>query len=577
MTHKRSTPWGSAEATAWGAIVLLAFSLRAAALDRHELWLDESCTSYVVHYFAAWPAEGPPWAEVAHLPYFALLKSWSVVAGETAVSLRYFSVLVGVAAVVMVGLLGRKAAGRAAGIVALLLAATNPLHIHYCREARVYALWTLVIAACACLLRRAADSERRRDWAAFAFAAWLAVFVHYYTLLWLPSTLAAVLVTQNRGRFIRRWLITVGSLALALIPMMLILVVPNAGTGPRRWLQEAWAEPSAVPIVARSILALLPAGWYPNYLGEVGAADEWLAAVWGKAASTALTVTPAALLVGLFTWMAVSRYGLAKASAVPDACEAGVPIRGFVGSIEPQGNIKESAPRGREGQPGEWLWLLTLSLGFLSTAWLCSTCWRPMYVVGRYDLAAWPTLVAALALAVVHVGRGARTAARRWALPGALTLVLILSSAAVLRAAWAVEPSRDTAERVRRLSAAVDEGDLVISVGLYRWFLDHELRARGNSLEWLSFPPNHDGQLCWEDAQSELAAPGELESGVREVLARVDRALQERRGVWLLAQGEPGTPRWDVDRRLFETLAGAGVEIDLRDEWLGLAALRRGN
>ncbi|MCO6437488.1 MAG: glycosyltransferase family 39 protein [Phycisphaerae bacterium] len=535
--NHRQTSVRNVEALAWIGILALAAFLRFYDLGRFQLWLDESCTSYVVFHLASWPTEGPPWAEVAHLPYFGLLRGWTYLFGESGCALRSLSATAGVLGVLAVGMLARRAGGRTAGLIALILAAVNPLQIHYSREARVYALWILALTICLLLLRRAAESGRWRYWLAYGLAAWVAVLLHYYTLLWIPATAAVLLVGSNRRRTARRWIVTHAVLGFALVPVLIGLVIPNAETGPRRWLQQVWEGYPPWAAMARSISVMLPAGWYPNYLGEVGAADDWLAATWGAMPAGIVVWAPLIAFVALVVW------GLLR--------------------------IRTNRSRAVEA-----FWLLAGTLAFLVLAWLASLLWRPAYVVGRYDLAAWPMLIGGMAILIAQTGRRSGRVAGRVVLPAVITSVLTVCSAVTIYAAASVVPQRDTQERVRRIAAEVSPGDLIISVGLYRWFLDHAWRRQGVDVEWLSFPRRHDRQLCWDDAEAELQHPGEIEADVAFTLGRIRDALENGRHVWLLAQGEPETPRWEVDRHLFEALHGADIEIALRDAWLGLAELR---
>ena len=83
----------------------------------------------------------------------------------------------------------------------------------------------------------------------------------------------------------------------------------------------------------------------------------------------------------------------------------------------------------------------------------------------------------------------------------------------------------------------------------------------------------HDRQLCWYNADAELADPAGIEKGVSDVAHSIEEALAHGRRVWLLVPRDPAGARWEVDRNLFKRLAEMGVDVQPVDEALGLGRL----
>ncbi len=132
-------------------IVLLALVLRLARLGFQPLWWDEGWSLYF--------ATSDPGAMLQltavdiHPPlYYLLLHVWIGLFGPSPISVRLLSVLIGVAAVPLIYLAGRRLFGQRVpadsagkvGLLAALLLAISPFHIYYSQEVRMYGLVTLL-------------------------------------------------------------------------------------------------------------------------------------------------------------------------------------------------------------------------------------------------------------------------------------------------------------------------------------------------------------------------------------------------------------------------------------------------
>ena len=118
--------------------------------------------------------------------------------GDSAWAMRSYSAICGCIAVLLVGILAGKLGGRRAGLAAALLAAVHPLHIYYSQEARVYALWSVLVAACLLALVHAARTLRPKWWALYATLAWITTLTHYDPLFWPPGTAAVLALAAGR-------------------------------------------------------------------------------------------------------------------------------------------------------------------------------------------------------------------------------------------------------------------------------------------------------------------------------------------------------------------------------------------
>lgn len=507
-----------------GLVLIASGWIRFEGLTADELWLDEVCTYYCVKHGDAWPADGPDRdREVTHRAYLLALRTWTKVVGNDAWGLRSFSALAGMATVGMLGVLTARLVGRTTGLVTALLAAVNPLHVHYSQEARAYAMWCLVVTLGLFCLIRAAQRMTWRWWAAYAASALLAMKTHDCTAFLLPATLGAIVIVGRRRRFLGQWLAVHLVLGFLLIVSMWGFLQTQVGGGSKAWIAREWAGYPPWAAVLKSVWAMLPSGGYPNYLGPLSNATGWGGAL---------------LSAALLLWVLFER------------------------------NRRDS----QEWRIGKTA--LVVTLGFLAVAWVFSMTVYPAYVVGRYDLAAWPGMMIGLGTLTIAAGRGLNDRTR-WMVTVCVTLAFAVCGVSTIQAARERPAVNDLAERAKRMAAVVGRDDLLVSVSIYKWFLLYEWDRIGFAPNVISFPPEHDRQLGWEDAVSELKDPAGLDQGVESVVGKITDTLATGRRVWLIAQGKPEGPRWDVDRRLFEALRTHGFSIAPVDDWLGLAKVER--
>jgi hypothetical protein len=181
-------------------LTLLALLLRAVRLDFQPLWWDEGYSVWFAHQ-----ALGEMLRLTAldiHPPlYYALLGAWARGLGWDPVALRWLSVAVGAATVPLIYLVGDWLSGRRVGLVAAFLLATNPLHIFYAQEVRMYALvalWALLALGAAGrwlgLGRRIRGDTQPAAWgwlAGYVAAITLALYTQYYAAFLLLGLTAA--------------------------------------------------------------------------------------------------------------------------------------------------------------------------------------------------------------------------------------------------------------------------------------------------------------------------------------------------------------------------------------------------
>jgi len=131
-----------------GGLVVVALGLRIYALGAESLWVDEVFTTRVVlDYSPAYillrlPIQDP------HPPlYYELLWLWTRVTGVSETSVRALSALAGAVSVPLVYAVADRLYDRRVGLLAALFFAVSPFYVWYGREARMYAVMTLLALA----------------------------------------------------------------------------------------------------------------------------------------------------------------------------------------------------------------------------------------------------------------------------------------------------------------------------------------------------------------------------------------------------------------------------------------------
>jgi uncharacterized membrane protein len=200
-------------------VTLLALVVRLVHIGGQSFSMDEIAELTIAHGSLSeilWAGDGfPPL-------YHFLLHGWLTLWGTDAAA-RWLSALIGATTVPVVWLIGRQIGGFRTALASSLLMALLPLHIYYCQEARAYPLYTLLAATALWLFFRALESDRWRDWAWYALACVLGMYSHYYFASVVALSGLLLLLERRSWPRLRRGLASYGFLALASLPLTLLL------------------------------------------------------------------------------------------------------------------------------------------------------------------------------------------------------------------------------------------------------------------------------------------------------------------------------------------------------------------
>jgi hypothetical protein len=198
-------------------LTALAALLRFSTLAVQSYEGDELDTVWLVRMGLHKMVETIPRTESTPHIYYLLAWVWARIFGTGEVGLRSLSALLGTAAVLIAGEVGRKLVSRRAGILAAALVAVNPLLVWYSQEARAYALLVFLAGFSLLFFVRALKDGRPRDTWGWALVSALALATHYFAaFLIVPEALWLV---HRRGRLVLLSAALPTVTAAALVPL----------------------------------------------------------------------------------------------------------------------------------------------------------------------------------------------------------------------------------------------------------------------------------------------------------------------------------------------------------------------
>lgn len=513
----RSQDWWLAVAGL--SLGVLAFNL--AMVFRAPLWLDEAHTYWVIRD-GFQPIFGKL-AQDVHPPLYFCLTSWvTFFLGIELWALRFLSVLAAAATVPVVYWTARAFVSRPWAFGAALFVATHPLFDYYAFEARSYGLFLLLLtAALGTVFRAAAPGSSRWTWGALVALSVLLLQTDNLAVFVLPPlVLTGALLAGERWRPVGLRLLGAQAVAFAAyLPWFLTAVRAEGGVA---WIADFWAGSIKWMGPIRSLLGFGVAAEYPQYLGPAGAI---------KSLPVAGAVLTGILLLASLAW--------------------------------PRGRPAGESALGPQPRVALALWL---GVGSLVLLWAYSWIRHPIYLVGRYDLVAFPFAALLFCLGARSIGERLR----RPAVGGALLALCAAINVSGTTQLWTkIDANAPPHEEivVNYLTArGGGRGDLVITRGHIAFLiLRYAFDRAGLNSEFMPYPAAVGIHPGWYDAEIFLRDPARLEADAGQIAHRVAEALAEGRRVWLLDDG---------DARVDNLLIAALARIALPDAANSAPALR---
>lgn len=189
-----------------GLIVFAALSL--VTIIHSSFWFDEAFGAYMIHYnfidIVRYTATD------VHPPMFYwLLKSWSLIFGNTELALRSMSVFFGGIAIIFGYLLTNRLFNKTAARISLIFMVLAPMFIRYSQEARMYMLVAAIALVATYVLTIAMESKKKLPWVIYGILIALGMWVHYYAaIIWIAHLIwhaDNVRRTAKKGEFRKKF------------------------------------------------------------------------------------------------------------------------------------------------------------------------------------------------------------------------------------------------------------------------------------------------------------------------------------------------------------------------------------
>ncbi len=500
-------------------ILALSAALRFYGLGRDGLWADEAFTAF----WARLPLADllAQLKEDCHAPLsYVVAKLLLGLVGEGEWQVRLPSAILGVSAVGLIYLAGRRLLSREGGLLAALLLATSPIHIHYSREARPYSL--LVFLCTLSLLLALAIQRRPRLWLLAVCAA----------------SLAAVLYTHNVGLFFTAALL--GTFALSAIRV-------SASPDDSSVIRSLASLRTWLIVACLTIVGYLP--WLTVAARQAGQADDvfaWARTGWEQR----------------FPWQPLlSAVTLSHGAPAPIRNEArefpplawialGLAVILVVrGILSARWRLEGAAPR-----------LLLAGAGTLGGIFAYSLVRTPIYVVGRVDVIVLPLFVLLISGGLVSLGRRAGRLA---------ALALVITAVLPVHRDLTIDVRSQERLMAGFLASTMDRGDALVVTGPFLASQQYYLGARRPDVRIRAFPvarESHPGWVDWSGYGEER-----LTSEAENLVAEIRGGTPQPRSIWLLLHPHDGNA----------TMAGALARIAREMQayttgYLGITLIRAG-
>lgn len=206
----------------WVLPMLWTFVFGLWGLSRqHSVWRDEAATWQVAQRSTAEMWRVLANVDVVHGLYYLLMHALFTCFGPGTTTLRLPSVLATAVAAACVAVIGRRLAGKWAGLAGGMTFGLLPAVQFHLQEGRSYALVAAGAAISTLLLVTVLQRQvRTRHWAAYGTTVLLTGLLHWLSLMILAAHLATLLWTRAERGVLARWAAAAGCATAGVLPLI---------------------------------------------------------------------------------------------------------------------------------------------------------------------------------------------------------------------------------------------------------------------------------------------------------------------------------------------------------------------
>jgi uncharacterized membrane protein len=187
-------------------IVFLGIFLRLPGLGSRPLWYDEAFSVLFsrtglsgILYGTLAIVEGA--AADIHPPlYYGLLNVWMDAFGQSVVSIRSLSLLLGIGVILLAWRVNTDLFGPTSGLVGAFLVAIAPFQIHYAQEARMYMLMNLILLGATLSMIRGLRNPTWWIWGLYGLLCAVGMYTHVIAAAYILPLSLIPLFTKKRWK-----------------------------------------------------------------------------------------------------------------------------------------------------------------------------------------------------------------------------------------------------------------------------------------------------------------------------------------------------------------------------------------
>ncbi|MBS3751866.1 MAG: glycosyltransferase family 39 protein [Anaerolineales bacterium] len=201
------------ESLAAGIILVCSVVFRLLFISTRPIWYDEAFSLLLVEqplpkFFRGLLGD-------VHPPgYYLSFWGWMRIFPKSILSARLFSVVFGLASVLVIYLVGTELFSKKVGYTAAGLMAVAPFHVHYSQEIRMYSMLGFFLLLATYSMLKAISKEKWFWWVSFALSSTLAQYTHNLAIIYLVLLALSPLFFRKKKFLIHTFVASLGSLLL---------------------------------------------------------------------------------------------------------------------------------------------------------------------------------------------------------------------------------------------------------------------------------------------------------------------------------------------------------------------------